>query len=113
MIGFFMPDENKQNEMSLELSQKVTSLHDAVEDLSTQVTDIHEQMGEMQKQMREMYVAIVGDKKFGHEGLVNRVEKLEVTKKKWENKVAWLYGYVIGAGTLITVIFEVIKARVK
>ena len=111
MIGFFMPEENKQNEMSAELSQKVTNIQDAVEDLSTQVKDIHNQMGEMQAQMREMYVAIVGDKKFGHTGLVNRVEDLEKTKKKWETKVNWMYGYVLGAGTLITVIFEFLKAK--
>jgi uncharacterized protein YoxC len=113
MIGFFMPEENKQNEMSAELSQKVSNIQDAVDDLSTQVKDIHQQTAEMQKQMSEMYTAIVGDKKFGHTGLVKRVEFLEDTKKKWERKVYWMYGYVFGAGTLITLFVEFIKSRLK
>jgi hypothetical protein len=98
-----MSNETKNEQsMSAELSQKVTHIQDSVTDLSGQFT-------EMQTQFREMYTAIVGDKKFGHSGLVQRVEILESTKKKWENKVSWLYGYVIGAGTLITVIYELIK----
>jgi len=104
--------ENKQNEMS-ELSQKVSDLQESVEGLSTNITDIQDQLKDMQKHMSEVYTSIVGDKKFGHAGLVNRVEQLESTKRKWETKVNWLYGYVIGAGTLITIIFEIIKSKVS
>lgn len=104
--------ENKQNEMS-ELSQKVSDLQESVEGLSSNISDIQDQLKDMQKHMSEMYTSIVGDKKFGHLGLVNRVENLEATKKKWESKVSWLYGYVIGAGTLITVFFEIIKNKLK
>ena len=82
MIGFFMPEQNKQDDMSAELSQKVSNIQDTVQDLSTQIKDIHTGMAEMQMQMRQMYTAIVGDEKFGHEGLVSRVTALEKTKKK-------------------------------
>jgi len=104
--------ENKQNEMS-DLSQKVSDLQNSMDDVSTSITDMQDQLKDMQKHMNEMYVSIVGDKKFGHSGLVNRVEELETTKEKWEKKVFWLYGYVFGAGTLITLIFEFIKTRYK
>ena len=73
--------------------------------------DVQSSVADMNGQMKEMYTAIVGDRKFGHVGLVQRVEKLEDTKKKWEGKVLWLYGYVVGAGTLVTIIFEIIKSR--
>ena len=97
--------KNKQNEeMSLELTEKVSHIQDKVDDLSTQVTDMHQQM-------REMYNAIVGNQNFGQVGLVKRVESLEKTKAKWEKKIQWTYGYIFGAGTLITAIFELIKSR--
>lgn len=105
--------ENKQNDMSELISQKVSDLQESMDGVSNSITDIQDQLKDMQKHMNEMYVSIVGDKKFGHSGLVNRVEDLESIKKKWENKVYWLYGYVFGAGTLITLFFEFIKTRLK
>ncbi len=105
--------ENKQNEMSELISQKVSDLQQSMDGVSSSITDIQDQLKDMQKNMNEMYVSIVGDKKFGHTGLVNRVEELESTKKKWEHKVFWMYGYVFGAGTLITIFIEFIKTRFK
>lgn len=99
--------------MSAELSQKVTHVGDLLKDLSEQVSEMQQQMSTMQKDMNEMYTSIVGDKKFGHLGLVERVKSLETTKKKWESKIGWMYGYVIGAGSLLTLFFEVIKHRFK
>jgi FtsZ-binding cell division protein ZapB len=89
--------------VSTDLNQKVTQIQDTVSDLSSQVTDMHQQMN-------KIYTAIVGDKNFGHLGLVSRVERLEQVKKKWENKMNWLYGYVIGAGVVLAGVYELIKA---
>ncbi len=87
-----------------ELSQKVSQMQDTIVDLSKEVSDMHQQMN-------KIYTAIVGDKNFGHTGLVERVESLERTKKKWESKVNWLYGYVFGAGAVFTLIYEFIKRK--
>jgi hypothetical protein len=90
-------------QMNNDLNVKVSQIQDTVADLSSQVTDMHQQMN-------KIYTAIVGDKEFGHIGLVNRVEKLEQAKKKWESKMNWLYGYVIGAGVVLAGIYEIIKS---
>jgi len=106
-----MPEQTNINlknsvDMAVDLSQKVSHIEDKMDDLSNEVR-------EMREQMKEIYTAIVGDKKFGHQGLVHRVENLETAKKKWENKVNWLYGYVLGAGTIIAGIIELIKYQLK
>ena len=89
--------------MDNDLSQRVSQMQDTIEDLSSQVKDMHQQMN-------KIYTAIVGDRDFGHTGLVQRVESLEATKKKWERKMNWLYGYVIGAGAVIAAVIEFIKS---
>jgi hypothetical protein len=93
-----------EDKMVNELSQKVSQMQDTITDLSSQVTDMHQQMS-------KIYTAIVGDKNFGHKGLVERVESLEMTKKKWERKMNWLYGYVFGAGAVLAVIYEFFKSK--
>jgi len=99
--------------MSADLSQKVTHIEDMLKDLSSQMSDMQNQMAGMQKNTNEIYTSIVGDEKFGHKGLVLRVRSLEDTKKKYEKKAVWVYGYIVGAGTLLTVFFELIKDKLK
>lgn len=99
--------------MSADLSQKVTHIEDMLKDLSSQISDMQNQMAGMQKNTNEIYTSIVGDEKFGHKGLVLRVRSLEDTKKKYEKKAVWVYGYIVGAGTLLTVFFELIKDKLK
>jgi hypothetical protein len=41
------------------------------------------------------------------------VESLETTKRKWENKVNWMYGYAFGAGSLLALGFELVKNYFK
>ena len=96
--------------MSADLAEKVTHM---LKDLSSQVSDFQNQMASMQKNTNEIYTSIVGDEKFGHKGLVVRVRSLEEAKKKYERKAVWVYGYIVGAGTLITVFFELIKDKLK
>ncbi len=99
--------------MSADLAEKVTHIEDMLKDLSSQVSDFQNQMASMQKNTNEIYTSIVGDEKFGHKGLVVRVRSLEEAKKKYERKAVWVYGYIVGAGTLITVFFELIKDKLK
>lgn len=102
-----MPEsQNKQNDMSVDVAQKMSHIEDKVNDLSNEVK-------EMGNQIKEIYTSIVGDKKFGHEGLVQRVQRLEDSKKNWERKMNWFYGYVFGAGTIMAGVFEVIKSIMK
>lgn len=92
--------------MSSEVAQKVTHIEDKMNDLTTE-------MREMRELINKIYVSVTGDKEFGHKGLVERVEHLETTKKKWENKVNWMYGYAFGAGSLLALAFELIKTIMK
>jgi len=101
------PNEtNKTLDMSYDVAQKVTHIEDKVNDLSTE-------MKEMRELINKIYVSVTGDEEFGHKGLVKRVESLETTKKKWENKVNWMYGYAFGAGSLLALGFELVKNYFK
>jgi prophage DNA circulation protein len=100
----------KQTNMSAELSEKVSHIEDLLKDLANQVSDVQGKMDNMQENVRKMYTSIVGDEAFGHKGLVTRMDELEDTKKRWEKKAGWVYGYIIGAGTILTIFFELIKS---
>lgn len=98
-----MPEQTNNNfDMSTDVAQKMTHIEDKVNDLSTEVK-------EMRDLINKIYVSITGDEEFGHKGLVKRVESLESTKKKWENKINWMYGYAFGAGSLLALGFELVK----
>ncbi len=97
--------------MSIEI--KVSQLETKVDSVSTQVSGIHNKMNKMEKQMAEMYTALVGNTALGHEGIVGRVESLEDTKEKWKGKMDWMLGYIVGAGTLISLLIEFVKEKMK
>ena len=98
-----MPEQQTNNfEMGTDVHQKMTHIEDKVNDLSNEVK-------EMRELINKIYVSITGDEEFGHQGLVKRVQSLEHTKKKWENKVNWMYGYAFGAGSLLALGFELVK----
>jgi uncharacterized protein (UPF0335 family) len=102
-----MPEQQTNNfEMGTDVAQKMTHIEDKVNDLSTEVK-------EMRELINKIYVSVTGDEEFGHKGLVKRVESLELTKKKWENKVNWMYGYALGVGSLLALGFELVKTFFK
>lgn len=102
-----MPEQQTNNfDMGTDVAQKMTHIEDKVNDLSTEVK-------EMRDLINKIYVSITGDEEFGHKGLVKRVESLEITKKKWENKINWMYGYAFGAGSLLALGFELVKNYFK
>ena len=67
----------------------------------------------MEIQMKEIYTALVGNANLGQQGIVKRLETLEATKEKWNNKVNWMYGYMFGIGTLATLLVEYLKQKFK
>jgi hypothetical protein len=103
-----MPEQQTNNnlDMGTDVAQKMTHIEDKVNDLSTE-------MKEMRELINKIYVSVTGDEEFGHKGLVKRVESLELTKKKWENKVNWMYGYAFGVGSLLALGFELVKTFFK
>ena len=92
--------------MGTDVAEKMTQIEDKVNDLSNEVK-------EMRELINKIYVSLTGDEEFGHKGLVKRVESLELTKKKWENKINWMYGYAFGAGSLLALGFELVKNLMK
>jgi hypothetical protein len=88
-------------------------LENKVDDLSSQMGDMVSKMTKMEGQVKEMYTAIVGDSKFGQLGLVQRVEALEKTKKEWNAKVNWMYGYMAAIGMVGTLLVEYIKSKFR
>jgi len=88
------------------------TIEQKVDNLSTSLDSMHVQMVNMEGQVKEMYSALVGNKNFGHDGLVQRIESLESTKEKWKNKVNWMYGYMFGIGTLVTLLVQYLKNKI-
>ena len=88
------------------------TIEQKVDNLSTSVDAMHTKMSKMEGQVKEMYSALVGNKNFGHDGLVQRIEVLETTKEKWKNKVNWMYGYMVGIGTFVTLLVEYLKNKI-
>lgn len=83
-----------------------------VEELSKTVRGMNTSLQKMDGHLKEIYVAMVGNKEFGQEGLISRVEDLEDTRDKWKTKVNWMYGYVFGLSTLGTLLIEFIKSKI-
>lgn len=95
------------------MAADVAQLEAKVEVLTTQVNDMNSCIKKMDDNVKELYTALVGNKHFGQEGVIKRIESLEDTKEKWKTKVNWMYGYIFGIGTLSTIIVEYLKERFK
>jgi len=70
-----------------------------------------ETIQELVETVKEIHVALCGDKKYGHQGIITRVENLEKTKEKWSKKIEWMYGYLTGMSVLGAVAIEFIKEK--
>lgn len=84
-----------------------------VEALSTQVNEMNSSLKKMDENVKELYTALVGNKHFGQEGAIKRIEALEDTHDQWKGKINWMYGYIFGIGTLATIVVEYIKTKFK
>lgn len=92
---------------------EVAQLEAKVENLTAQVNDMNVSLKKMDQNVKELYTALVGNKHFGQDGVINRIEVLEETHEQWKTKVNWMYGYIFGIGTLATIVVEFIKAKFK
>lgn len=92
---------------------EVAQLEAKVELLTTQVNVMHTSLKNMDDNVKELYTALVGNKHFGQEGAIKRIETLEETHEQWKTKVNWMYGYIFGIASIATVIVEFLKAKFK
>jgi hypothetical protein len=92
---------------------EVAQLEAKVELLTTQVNVMHTSLKNMDDNVKELYTALVGNKHFGQEGAIKRIETLEETHEQWKTKINWMYGYIFGIASIATVIVEFLKAKFK
>jgi len=95
--------------------KKVGTLDDKIDDLNKKFNTLNTSFTEMNLQMREMYTAIVGNEKLGHEGIVHRVAEIEKTiemqEKTFESIRNKAIGFSVGFASVFTVILEIIKEK--
>jgi chaperonin cofactor prefoldin len=91
----------------------VAQLEAKVEALSTQVNAMNSSLKKMDENVKELYTALVGNKHFGQDGAIKRIETLEETHEQWKTKINWMYGYIFGIASIATIIVEFLKAKFK
>lgn len=92
---------------------EVAQLEAKVEGLTTQVNAMNSSLKKMDDNVKELYTALVGNKHFGQDGVIKRIESLEETHDQWKTKINWMYGYIFGIGTLATIVVEYIKTKFR
>jgi len=92
---------------------EVAQLEAKVEALSTQVNEMNSSLKKMDENVKELYTALVGNKHFGQDGAIKRIETLEETHEQWKTKINWMYGYIFGIASIATIIVEFLKAKFK
>jgi hypothetical protein len=95
------------------MAADVAQLEAKVEVLTTQVNVMNTSLKKMDDNVKELYTALVGNKHFGQEGVIKRIETLEETHTQWKTKVNWMYGYIFGIASIATIIIEFVKAKFK
>jgi len=95
------------------MAADVAQLEAKVELLTTQVNAMNSCIKKMDENVKELYTALVGNKNFGQEGAIKRIETLEETHTQWKGKVNWMYGYIFGIASIATIVVEFIKAKFK
>jgi tetrahydromethanopterin S-methyltransferase subunit B len=95
------------------MAANVAQLEEKVESLTKQVNAMNTSLTNMDKSVKEIYTALVGNKDFGQEGAIKRIENLEETHVQWKTKVNWMYGYIFGIASIATIIVEFVKAKFK
>jgi hypothetical protein len=95
------------------MAAEVAQLEAKVEVLTTQVNAMNASLKNMDENVKELYTALVGNKHFGQEGAIKRIENLEETHEQWKTKVNWMYGYIFGIASIATIVVEFLKAKFK
>ena len=95
------------------MAADVAQLEAKVEVLTTQVNTMNTCIKKMDENVKELYTALVGNKNFGQDGAIKRIETLEETHEKWKGKVNWMYGYIFGIASIATIVVELIKSKFR
>lgn len=95
------------------MAADVAQLEAKVEVLTTQVNAMNSSLQKMDENVKDLYTALVGNKNFGQEGVIKRIETLEETHTQWKTKVNWMYGYIFGIASIATIVIEFVKAKFK
>jgi len=77
--------------------------------LDTMLDKVDDRLSKIEDTLNRLYTHIAGDKEFGHQGLIKRVEALETSNQKlmeYRNKII---GGSVVAGVIFTAIFELLK----
>jgi hypothetical protein len=74
--------------------------------LKKEITCIKKDMGSMSDKIDKIHLALIGDTKFGQDGLVRMVKKHEVWHEKQKFLYAKLYGGTIALTTFITLLIK-------
>jgi hypothetical protein len=80
--------------------------------LETRLSNVESHLERIENMINKMYIHIVGDQEFGHEGLIKRVQLLEKQNEKLMEYKNKLIGGSVVAGGIFTIIFEVLKTYV-
>ena len=80
-------------------------------ELSTEVKSMGGKFNEMSHKLTQLYESIVGNEKFGHFGLVERVNQLERKVNTFSNLKSKAIGFSIALASVSTLIFEIIKIK--
>lgn len=70
------------------------------------ITALHKDISKMCEQVDKIQLALVGDTKFGQDGLVKMVKKHEVYLEKQKYIYAKLYGGMLAISTITTLIIK-------
>ena len=74
--------------------------------LKKEITCIKKDMGSMSEKIDKIHLALVGDTKFGQDGLVRMVKKHEDWLQKQKYMYAKIYGGMIAVSTITTLIIK-------
>jgi len=74
--------------------------------LKKEITCIKKDMGSMSEKIDKIHLALVGDTKFGQDGLVRMVKKHEVWLEKQKYMYAKIYGGMLAISTITTLMIK-------
>jgi hypothetical protein len=80
-------------------------------ELSLEVKNMGKEFVEMNHKLTQLYDSIVGNQKFGHYGLVERVNQLEKKVQGLNHLKSKIIGFSIGFGAISTLLVEFIKMK--
>jgi hypothetical protein len=80
-------------------------------ELSLEVKNMGKEFVEMNYKLTQLYDSIVGNQKFGHYGLVERVNQLEKKVQGLNYLKSKIIGFSIGFGAISTLLVEFIKMK--